>query len=357
MLSISGVGSGVGNNVSLYETSSKGPSTSTLLIATPSSSTTTITKDSINLSSDYIQSVDNAIGNVPDPSDADSLFSVLNANVLASSNLDSVGNTIDTYTKSLANSTGDDSSYTEPSAQYLSDLASLKSAAASGKLSEAQSALARAKADAPENVANGMADAVSAGDTAGEARLCVESIANMSSYLATHGYSKTGATAEAIALMINGLAEYAANTSSSSAETRLQQITYLATYASEHGGTSGDSNASNPLFNIISTLLNSQSGNAIDQSLTNLVDLYSGGSSSIQQSSTTTTTTTVQTTTLFEEITKDQENAPSSTTSSSTATPSSTAAPSTSTETALQQLMDEIHDIGDDGVGAELGRG
>jgi hypothetical protein len=291
------------------------------------------------------------MGNVSDPSNADSLFSVLNANVLASSNLDSVGNAIDTYTSSLGNSTGDDSSYTEPSAQFISDLASLKSAAASGNLSEAQSDLATAKADAPEDVADGMADAVSVGDTAGEAHLCLESIANMSRYLATHGYSQTGATAEAIALMVNGLAEYATNTSSSSDETRLQQITYLATYASEHGGTSGNSNASNPLFNIVSTLLDSQSGNAIDQSLTNLVDLYSGGSSSIQQSSTTTTTTTVQTTTLFEEITKDQENAPSSTTSSSTA------APSTSTETALQQLMDEIRDIEDDGVGVELGRG
>ncbi|MDR3750372.1 MAG: hypothetical protein P4K94_02690 [Terracidiphilus sp.] len=342
MLSISGVDSGAGKNASLYETSSKGSSTSTLLIATSSSSTTTITTDSINLSADYVQSVENAMGNVSDPSDTDSLFSGLNANVLVSSNLDSVGNAIDTYTSSLGNSTGDDSSYTEPSAQFLSDLASLKSAAASGNLSEAQSDLATAKTDAPENVANGMADAVSAGDTTGEADLCLESIANMSRYLSTHGYSQTGASAEASALMINGLAEYATNTSSSSAETRLQQITYLATYASEHGGTSGDSNASNPLFNIVSTLLDSQSGNAIDQSLTNLVALYSGGSSSIQQSSTTTTTTTtVQTTTLFEEITKDQENTPSSTTPSST-TSSSTAAPSTSTETALQQLMDEM---------------
>ncbi len=221
---------------------------------------------------------------------------------------------------------------------------------ASGNLSEAQSDLARAKADAPENVANGMADAVSVEDTAGEADLCLESIANMSRYLATHGYSQIGATTEAIALMMNGLAEYATNTSSSSAETRLQQTTYLATYASEHGGTSGNSNASNPLFNIVSTLLDSQSGNAIDQSLTNLVDLYSGGSSSIQQSSTTTTTTTVQTTTLFEEITKDQENTP-------TTTSSSTASPSTSTEAALQQLMDEIRDFEHDGVAVELGRG
>ncbi|MBB6143348.1 hypothetical protein HNQ77_001292 [Silvibacterium bohemicum] len=219
------------------------------------------------------ESIDFALGgdaNTVNASNADSLFSVLNTDILNSDNLAGVGSAIDTYTSSLSSSNVYDSPYTTPSAQYLTDLSDLKNAAASGNLGEAQSILATAKLAAPDNVAGGISTAISKGDTAGEAALMVEGTANISDYLVQQGYSATSAAAEASAITINGLSEHATDTPSSSAQTRTQQITDLATYAGDNPGTI----SSSPLLNIISTLLESKSGTAIDQSLTSLDALY-----------------------------------------------------------------------------------
>ncbi|MGA3133176.1 MAG: hypothetical protein ABSD59_20445 [Terracidiphilus sp.] len=249
------------------------------------------TSSAINLNAGYIQSVDNGMVKVPDPSNAGSLFSFLNLNILDENSLAGVGSAIDTYTSSLSSSNVYDSSYTTPSAKYLTDLTSLKTSAASGNINEAQADLATAKLAAPDSVAGGISTAISEGDTAGEAGLIVEGTANFSGYLATQGYSSKGASAEASAITINGLSEDAMNTPSSSAQTRSQQITNLALYTADNPGTT----SSSPLLNVISALLvadgnpvngfRDPSGTAIDQSLTNLVALYGGSPSNIPANS------------------------------------------------------------------------
>ena len=111
------------------------------------------TSTSISLSTD---SVDFALsGDAAPVNDANdlSLFSVLNANILDFNNLAGVGTAIDRYTSSLSSSNVYDSSYTAPSANYLADLANLKTAAASGNTEAAQADLATAKLAAPDNVA------------------------------------------------------------------------------------------------------------------------------------------------------------------------------------------------------------
>ncbi len=206
-----------------------------------------------------------------------SLFSVLNANILDYSNLAGVGSAIDTYKASLASSHVYESSYTAPSAKYLADLSDLKTTAASGNQARSEALLAKAKFDAPDSVAGGIAMAESKGDGAGEAGLMVEGTANMSDFLATHGYSASGAATEAAAVTINGLALNAADTPTSSAQTRLQQISTLASYSVENHGRNqpgSSSSLSEPLFDIVSTLIKAQSGTAISQSLTKLEALY-----------------------------------------------------------------------------------
>lgn len=250
------------------------PKTANATAATGAPST-----DSISLSSDYIQSVDNGLLETTDPSNYLSMFSVLNANILDYPNLAGVGSAIDTYTNSLSSSNVYDSSYTAPSAKYLADLANLKSAAAAGNMVESKSLLATAKLDAPESVAGGLSTAISKGDATGEANLMMEGTANMSGYLANHGYSSAGAMAEAVALAINGLSENADNASSSSVQMRLQQISDLAVYVAhnqENNQSGIPAPPSDPLFNIISTLLNANSGTAIEQSLANLDHQYEG---------------------------------------------------------------------------------
>lgn len=331
MSSISGLGSSAASDASLNQLPvSQSSSSSTLVTATSSSTTITIS-DSINLNADYIQTVDNSVGNISDASNIGSLFYVLSENIQSNDpTLVGVGSAIDTFTKSLPSSTLYDSSYTAPSARFLGDLANLKTVAASGDLAAAKSDLAQATIDAPQSVADGDADALGVGDTSGEVSLAIEGTANVSRDLVTQGYSAAGAEVESIALTINGLAEYATNTPTSSAQTRFQQISFLATYAAEHGGTTqaaATANASNPLFNIISTLQDSTSGSGIDQSLTNLVALYSGGTSTIAESST--STTTDQTTTLIEYLNDDQQ---------STASPSASAS-------STQKLLREIEEL------------
>ncbi len=238
--------------------------------------------NSVSLSTDTIDFALSGDAATVQASNANSLFSVLNANILDYNNLAGVGSAIDTYTKSLPNSNVYDSSYTAPSAKYLTELANLKTVAASGNRKEAESVLAAAKLDAPDNVAGGISTAISRGDTAGEAGLVVEGTANISDFLSTHGYSAAGARAEASAVTINGLAEYATNTPSSSAQTRIQQINDLALYAADNAGADQHgvpATSSNPLFNIISSLLDAKSGVAIDQSLTSLDILYGGSTS------------------------------------------------------------------------------
>lgn len=144
--------------------------------------------------------------------------------------------------------------------------------AASGNREEAESVLAVAKLDAPDSLAGGIATTISKSDKAGEAGLMVEGTANITDFLSTQGYTAAGAAAEASAITIHGLAEYATNTPSSSAQTRLQRIGDLALYAADDAGTSRHGvspTSSNPLFNMISSLLDPNAGIAIDQSLTN----------------------------------------------------------------------------------------
>jgi hypothetical protein len=213
---------------------------------------------------------------------AEGLFSILNSDILYDPNLGGVGSAIDTYTSSLAGSNVYDSPYTTPTAGYLADLASLKTAAASGNLTESESLLATVKLAAPNSVAGGISTAIAEGDTAGEAALIVEGTANISDFLAANGYSPTGAEAEADAITINGLSLRATDTPTSSEQTRLQQISSLGVYAADNQVTNQAGNpatSGNPLLNIISTLIEAKSGTAIDQSLTNLATLYGVGQS------------------------------------------------------------------------------
>jgi hypothetical protein len=259
--------------------------------------------DTVSLSTDTI---DFAIGGVTanqQASNADSLFSTLNANILDYPNLSGVGSAITKYTDSLASSNVYESSYTAPSAKYLADLSALKTAAASGNQQKSESLLAKAKLDGPDNVAGGISTAISRGDTAGEAVLVAEGTNNMSDFLATQGYSSTGATTEAAAITINGFSLGAANTTTSTPQSRLQQISDLAEYAADNQATSQAGTAtttSDPLLNMITTLIEANgigpngirsvesgfatSGAAIDQSLTNLITLYGLGTSSATSS-------------------------------------------------------------------------
>ena len=211
-----------------------------------------------------------------------SLFSVLNANIQDSNNLSGVGSAIDTYTSSLASSNVYDSSYTAPTPQFLADLAKLKTAAASGSREESEFVLTAAKLDAPDSVAGGIATAASNGDTAGEANLLVEGTANINSFLAGHGYSSKAAVTEAAAIIINGLTESAADTPVSSAQTRLRQITDLAAYAAnnqEQHPNGASATSSDPLFNVISALLEAKPGASISRTLTYLEGVYNVSSS------------------------------------------------------------------------------
>jgi hypothetical protein len=243
--------------------------------------------DSISLST---ASIDFAVnGDAPNVEAAStgSLFYAVNQDVqYPTKHLSSVGSAVDAYTSSLAGSNVYDSSYTTPSAQFLTDLANLKTAAASGNQADTESALAAAKADAPDGVADGEATAVAKGDTAGLAALQVEATANISDYLKTQGYSSKGATAEASAVIINGDTLNATFTSTYTAQTRLAQIENLSLFAADNTGSTNSvsSTTNNPLFNIYETLLDAKSGTAIDQSLTSLDAQY--GSSTTNTTST-----------------------------------------------------------------------
>ncbi len=238
--------------------------------------------DTVSLSTDKIAFALSGDADNVNASNHLSLFSDLNANILDYPNLAGVGSAIDAYKNSLASSNVYDSSYTAPSAKYLSDLTDLKSAAASGDMVKSQSLLAKAKFDAPDSVGGGISTAISKGDIAGEAGLVVEGTSNISDFLATHGYSVAGAATEAAAITINGFSLNATNTPTSSAQTRSQQISNLAVYAAENQGKDQPgttATSSDPLFNIVSTLIEAKSGTAIDQSLTNLEALYGVGTS------------------------------------------------------------------------------
>ncbi|MBB5061631.1 hypothetical protein HDF16_006367 [Granulicella aggregans] len=235
--------------------------------------------DSISLSTDSIDFALN--GEAPDieASTANSLFYAVNQDVLyPTKNLASVGNAVDAYTNSLAGSNVYDSSYTTPSAQFLTDLANLKTAAASGNQADTESALATAKADAPDDVTTASATAIARGDTSGLAALQVEATANIRDNLKAKGYSSQDATAEAIAIEINGDTLNASFSKTYTAQTRLQQIEDLSLFAAENTGSTNSvsSTTSSPLFNIYKTLLEAKSGTATDQSLTSLDAQYAG---------------------------------------------------------------------------------
>jgi hypothetical protein len=239
-------------------------------------STAASSTDSISLSTDSINFALNGEAPTTDASNQVLLSYNLNADILnPSKNLGDVGRLIDGYTSSLASSNVYDSTYTTPSAKFLSDLADLKAAASNGNQSGAEAALAAEKADAPESVGLASSTALAKGDTSGLAALDVEATANISDYLKTQGYSSRGADAEASAIIINGLSENAVYSGTYTATTRLQQITNLAFSSSDNGGS-----ASNGLFNIYESLEQAKSGTAIDQSLTSLDSLYGGGTSS-----------------------------------------------------------------------------
>ncbi len=269
MTGISGLGSGADYTTGTQSSSS---------VASGSGSNT------ISFSTETISS---ALGvNSPTVTDADAgdLLSVVDAEVRGSvylgvsRNLAGVGSAIDKYTSSLSSSNVYDSSYTTPSSQFLSDLADLKTAAASGNFQEAETDLVQGEHDAPMSVGNAEATALAAGDTAGFASLEVEGAANISDNLVWLGCSVAGAQAEASFITINGISESAGNTSSSTSQTLSQEISDLA----ESTASTPLASKGNPLLSIIESLLAAKlSDTGIDQSLADLDALY-GNSSGVR---------------------------------------------------------------------------
>jgi hypothetical protein len=248
--------------------------------STSASSKAVSATDSISLSTESIDFALNGEAPAVEESTPNFLFYNVNEDVqYPTKNLAAVGSAVDAYTNSLASSNVYDSSYTTPSAQFLTDLANLKAAAASGNQADTESALAAAGNDAPGTVSDGESIAIATGDTAGFAGLEVEATANISDYLKTQGYSSNQATAEASAIIINGDTLDATFTKTYTTQTRLQQIEDLSLFAANNTGSTNSvsSTTSNPLFNIYETLLEAKSGTETDQSLTSLDALYGTG--------------------------------------------------------------------------------
>ncbi len=245
--------------------------------------------DSISLTSDTINSVLNGMRTYGDSSNAYFLFSKLNAGILYAGDLTDVQSAIDTYTNSLPSSNVSESSYTAPSAKFLKDLDTLKSAANSGNLADTESALAQAKLDAPDDVSGGMGTAAAKGDAAGETSLLLETRSNIAGSLVTQGYTPGGAQAEANAIVINGFF-VGKDTKSDplSVQTRDDQIRDLArSVANKTPSTQSGSipTSSDPMFKIIESLLESSSAYARTQTLAELDSVYgdngSGATSSV----------------------------------------------------------------------------
>lgn len=245
-------------------------------------SATGTTDDGISLDLQYVNSVLDGASALDQNSNAGYLFSNLNSSILTQGNLTNVQSEIDTYTQSLSSSNVYESTYTTPSASFLADLNSLKSDAATGNLSAAQSDLAKAKLAGPDNVRDAVWDATWSGDLAGEASAIQEGTDNVAEYLQTQGYSAVDAKAEANAITFAytpslGLGGSTAGEPSSDPIVT-GQITSLATSAatldsSTTGGTS------DPLFNILESLLKADaiSSAASLQTLSLLNSLYGAG--------------------------------------------------------------------------------
>lgn len=262
------------NNSSQY-----GTTTAVRANVASTSTATAAFGDSVSLSTESVSSAISGETANQKATNVNRLFGVLNANILDSNNLSGVGSAIDSYTNSLASSNVSNSSYTAPSAKYLADLADLKTAAASGNRAQSESALAKAKLDAPDSVAGGLSTAIAKGDVSGEISLLLEGTANIRNYLSTQGFSSSGASAEANAITIGGLSLSAADTPTSSAQTRLQQVKDLALYAAgKQETTQSDSSQSStdPLSNIVSTLLQAKTGIQMSESLSTLDSFYTG---------------------------------------------------------------------------------
>lgn len=147
---------------------------------------------------------------------------------VASGDLSSSQTALNTYTQTLSASNYSMSSLTAPSAQFLSDLTTLGSALTAGNVADAQSAFATAQKDAPLDVSSAIALAFSdaeadggltvqgieassslsgvnygqlSNDTATLDSTLREGVANISSFLATQGFSASDASSYASAML------------------------------------------------------------------------------------------------------------------------------------------------------------
>jgi hypothetical protein len=216
------------------------------------------------------------------------LFYQVNAGIQSTSgSFAGVENAIDRYTQSLPTSNVYDSPYTAPSAQFLSDLATLKSDAGAGNLANVKTDIVQAEKDVPLSVAGGADLAIATGDTAGLAALMVEGTENMSDALAAYGATPSAAAAEANAITINGLVG-PSNGDAQSVQERLSEIIDVATGLAGSTASSGHGAAptsSDPMLNVIEDLLQTPSAAASNQTLAQLDKQYGGSSSGATTSS------------------------------------------------------------------------
>jgi hypothetical protein len=257
-------------NISSVGTYVSGPPSSTIVNqgSSENSHPIDLTQDSINSALDATSDSTNA-------SNSNFLIYNLNASITNAGDFTGAQTAIDTYTQSLPTSNVYDSSYTAPSAQFLKDLATIRSAAGSGSLEAAQSALAAAKLDAPSGVADGIAEASANGDKGEEVNLFLEGNANITDSLVARGYTLSDAHAESDAIDINGFISNSLGTTRVDA-TQQAQITDLARSAAtaENTTASHKLNASDPMREIIERFLGATSIPAALNTLTWLNKAY-----------------------------------------------------------------------------------